>query len=508
MITAVSAIFLASGCSVLPLCQEACPPSAGCQSELCSEPRAVTDTSNPAAAGHLTKAAQPHIPSSGPGTTEVQARVEWTTGNPSVAQDLPLLDATVDEDPHIAAENPGSQPRSDGAGPDPSYTLDQLLERALRHNPAVSEAEAHVEAARGRLVQVGLPPNPVFGYSGQQLGSRGQAEQQGVLIEQEWVTGGKLRLLREQAVWEVSRAELLLEATRRRVATDVRVLYYETLLARRRLNVSKSLAQLAFESERAVKALYDAQEASLPDYLQAQIETQTAQVLAANAETELLGAWQRLAAVVGQPDLPLGNLVGDPESDWPRYEPSELIEQVLTNPQLEALRADVQRARWAVDYAHAAVIPNVQIQGIIQDDRAIGTSNGALQVTLPVPLWNRNQGGIRQAWGELSAAQQAVERATLSLQKKFAETFQNYQVARQQAERYREQILPKAAESLRLARRAYELGEFSYLQLLTAQRTYFQTQLSYLDALQRLWHAANQIQGLLLAESLETDPSR
>ncbi|GIW93749.1 MAG: divalent cation transporter [Pirellulaceae bacterium] len=388
------------------------------------------------------------------------------------------------------------------------YDLETLLAWAFENNPAIHEAEARVEAAQGRYVQVGLPPNPAVGYSGQQLGSRGQAEQQGVLIEQELVTGGKLRLLRRQAAWEVARSEHLLEVARQRTATDVRTLYFEALVAQRRIDVAEKLAEIAARAEKTVKALYDAQEASLADYLQAQIETQTARVLAENAHAEFQGTWQRLVAVAGRPDLPPARLRGDPTADWPEYDPQRLLDQILAaNPQLLALEADVQRARWAVDYAHAAVIPNIQVQGIVQDDRATGSSNGALQVTVPVPLWNRNQGGIQQAWGELSAAQQAVDRVAFGLRKKLAETLQSYQVARQQAERYRDQILPKAAENLQLAQRAYEQGEFTYLQLLTAQRTYFQTELNYLDALGRLWRSANSIDGLLLSDSLETDPA-
>ena len=70
-------------------------------------------------------------------------------------------------------------------------TLADLEQIALQANPSIGRVAALVEAARGNWVQVGLPPNPSFGYLGQQLGSGGRAEQHALLLEQEFVLGHK-----------------------------------------------------------------------------------------------------------------------------------------------------------------------------------------------------------------------------------------------------------------------------------------------------------------------------
>ncbi|HEX5104644.1 MAG TPA: hypothetical protein VFV87_12575, partial [Pirellulaceae bacterium] len=71
-------------------------------------------------------------------------------------------------------------------------TLADFEQMALAANPSVARAAALVQAARGNYTQVGLPPNPSVGYEGQQLGSGGLAEQDGIFIQQEFVRGGKL----------------------------------------------------------------------------------------------------------------------------------------------------------------------------------------------------------------------------------------------------------------------------------------------------------------------------
>jgi len=387
------------------------------------------------------------------------------------------------------------------------YSLEELLERARANNPAVQEAWAVLQAARGRRVQAGLPPNPSAGYSGQQLGSRGLAEQQGVIIEQEVITAGKLRVQRQEAAWQVRQAEQRLVMAERRVETDVRMAYYELLIAQQRVATAEQLSEVAQRTVSVVQSLLNAREATMTDYLQAKIEADSAQILLENTRAERLGAWRRLVAVVGDPTLEHGSVSGTADDSVTPYDYDQLRQHLLaTHPQVAARQAEAERARWAVELAYRTVIPNINVQGIVQDDRATGSSNGALQVLVPVPIWNRNQGAIQEAWGQVAAADQAVERVILALEKRLAEVFQDYQVARQQTEQYKQSILPNAEKTLQLIEQGYRSGEFSFLQLLTAQRTYFQTHLMYLDALRRLRLAESQIQGLLLTDSLATDP--
>lgn len=90
------------------------------------------------------------------------------------------------------------------------------------------------------------------------------------------------------------------------------------------------------------------------------------------------------------------------------------------------------------------------------------------------------------------------------LQQRLALVFEQYATALRQVEKYHGDILPNAQESLKLVSSGYRQGEFSYLVLLTAQRTYFQTNLAYLDALRDLRTASVGIEGYLLEDNLQT----
>jgi cobalt-zinc-cadmium efflux system outer membrane protein len=126
-------------------------------------------------------------------------------------------------------------------------------------------------------------------------------------------------------------------------------------------------------------------------------------------------------------------------------------------------------------------------------------------VGAPIPVFNRNQGNIRRAQAELIAAQNDVKRTELELQQRLAAAFEQYTNARYQVEKYSRDILTNAQASLRLTTSGYQQGEFNYLLLLTAQRTFFQTNLTYLEALRELRAATATIEGNLLGDSLRPE---
>lgn len=392
--------------------------------------------------------------------------------------------------------------------PNGELTLEVLEGIALQNNPALAEALSRVEAAQGNWVQAGLPPNPVVGYSGQQLGSDGAAEQQGVFLGQEFVTGKKLKLNREVASWRVDRAQRELEAQQLRVLTDVRIRHYNVLIAQRRRELAKELVRISDQGVAAANTLLENQEVSEADPLRARIEADSSRIVLQTSINQHIEAWRQLVAVLGTPDLPLQQVAGELEADAPDLSWDATLQQIVCeSPEIAAAASEAQAATWAIERAYAEVIPDIDVQAVIQDDRGTGSTNANLQLSLPIPIFDRNQGGIRRAHAEAAAAEQAVSRLTLELQVRLAAAFQRYETAQNQVDMYARAggILDKTDRSLELVRLGYEGSEVGVLDLLSVQRTYFETNLAYLDSLREQWIAAMEIRGLLLQGSLRGD---
>jgi cobalt-zinc-cadmium efflux system outer membrane protein len=384
-------------------------------------------------------------------------------------------------------------------------TLAELETLAERCNPTLVQASARVQAARGQHLQVGLYPNPVIGYQGTEIGNEGRAGQQGGFIGQEVVTAGKLRLNRAVASQEIRQAEYAWQAQRFRVLTDVRRGFYEVLVAQRAVELTEQLVGIGERGVKAAEELRKAKEVARTDVLQARIEFDSARLLLERARNRYTGAWRSLASVIGDPALQPTTLAGSLQDGMAPLTWEDALNRLLaTSPQLAGAQAGVARAQAALSRECAGRIPNVDLQAGVQYDNASQDTIAGIQVGVPIPIYNRNQGNIRRAQAELTAAQYEVNRVQLALQQRLAAVFEQYATAHQQVDRYTTDILPNAQESLKLVSAGYRQGEFSYLVLLTAQRTYFQTNLAYLDALRDLRTSAAAIEGNLLSDSLQT----
>jgi cobalt-zinc-cadmium efflux system outer membrane protein len=121
-----------------------------------------------------------------------------------------------------------------------------------------------------------------------------------------------------------------------------------------------------------------------------------------------------------------------------------------------------------------------------------------VQVSLPLPIFDRNQGAVARAYGELAAAQAALDNRELALAQRLAAAVRDYDTAIRRVKKYSESILPAARQSLDLVSQAYEQGELEYLEILTTQRTYTEENLTYLEDLETAWKQWAQIDGLLV----------
>lgn len=387
----------------------------------------------------------------------------------------------------------------DGAPEIAGLRIEDLEQLALSVNPALAEAGARVRAARGQQFQAGLPPNPEVGYVGSEIGNDDNAGQQGVVVGQEFVRGNKLGLSRAVESREVVRLEQHFAAQRQRVLTDVRIAFYNAYLAERRLELSRSLQTVGNQFVSAANALLQAQEGRRTDLLQAEIESQRANMDLAQAESIHLGAWRRLAAVVGQPNMPKQPLVADVDAiDWSLAWDETLARLLGESPEVSGAMAEIEKARLAVARARVEPIPNVTAQASVQYDAASDYTIAGAQVTLPIPVWNQNQGGIVKAQGDLAAACRRLDMVELRLERDLAEQYQRYEASLARSTTIRQEILGRAEQTLTAARQAYAAGELNFLDFLTVQRTYFQANLEYLTALGELCQSVETLRGLLL----------
>lgn len=388
---------------------------------------------------------------------------------------------------------------------DSAWTLASLEATAFQNNPAIAQASASAQKAMGFRDQVGAKPNPTIGYNGSQLADQG-TDQHTAFVAQDIVMGGKLARNREVLNQEIQSQLWEVETQRYRVQTDVRQRFYEALAAQRRLALAREFREIAAKGVEIAKARVEAKEGSVPEVLQAEIQLNQVEVQHRQAEAAFRGAWNQLMAVVGLNGTAPGALEGALPTSVAFDDLQAVKGQALTSsPELQAARARVARARANVERQEVQAIPNLSFQLAAGVDN--GTNSGMVntQVGLPIPIFNRNEGNIAAANAELNRASQELRRIELSIESRMALAAQNYESAAAAVEKYQQMILPKAEETLKLSEEAYAAGEFGFLQVLVARRTYFESNLEYVIAQSILAQSEAYLQGLALSGGL-SDP--
>lgn len=437
------------------------------------------------------------------------ASSERPTSSPDRSIQKVAYHSVLDQSPDLTdrASAPCEVFYEEAAGAQP-ISLAELESLAMQHNPALQQAYAQTSQLQGTREQVGLKPNPSIGYFGEEIGNENAGGLHGAFLSQAFVRGNKLGWNRAILGRQVQQAQWLAESQRYRIRSDLRMFFYDALGAQKRLTLARKFREQADEGLQISKARVAAQEAARPDVLQSEVQLSEVDLAIQRATFEFEAAWQQLAATVGIPELTSHTLAGDFDApDGFREFESEYALALATSPVLAAAEAAVQAAHANLHRQRVQAIPNVNTQFGTGYDDSTGDEFANVQISMPLPVHNQNQGNIRAAQAAHCAAIQNVQRLRMQLRRDLATAFQQYKMAQAMVKQYEALILPKVRMTLELMQEAQRAGEFDFLRVLTARRMYFDANLQYVAALTDLSKANASLDGILLAGGLQSQPA-
>jgi cobalt-zinc-cadmium efflux system outer membrane protein len=393
-----------------------------------------------------------------------------------------------------------------------TITLEELQQMALQNNPTFAQADANIKSAEGRKKQSGLYPNPTVGYQGEQIrGGSFHGGEQGFFVQQDIVLGGKLGLNRQIFHQELKQAETEADEQKLRVVTNVRMSYIQALAAQQTLELRNNLSKLADDAVETSHQLANVGQADAPDVLESEVEAQQAQLAVIMAEKNQQRVWTALAAVVGNPRLPLMRLEGKLE-DMPSVNPEELVEKIVNeSPAVKIAELGVKRAEASLIREKREPIPDLQLRGGMQQNgellsapngRAVGLQ-GFADVGVRIPIFDRNQGNIASAKADAERARREVDRVKLLLRERAASVVQSYTFSQTAVDRYKNQMIPRAQKAYEMYTKKYQAMAAAYPQVLIAQRTLMQLEVSYVTALENFATSSLSLQSYLLTDGLE-----
>jgi outer membrane protein, heavy metal efflux system len=392
-----------------------------------------------------------------------------------------------------------------------TITLEELQQMALQQNPTFAQAAANIRAAEGRKQQSGLYPNPTVGYQGEQIrGGSFRGGEQGFFVQQNIVLAGKLGLNQNIFEQEKKQAETEADEQKLRVVTNVKMSFIQALAAQQTLELRQNLAKLAGDAVETSRQLANVGQADAPDVLEAEVEAQQADLAVVMAQQNQQRAWKELAAVVGNPRLPLMHLDGSLE-DTPAIDADALVEKIVNDsPAVKIAELGVKKAEATLARAKRETIPDLQLRAGMEQNlelldatgRSVGLQ-GFADVGVQIPIFNRNQGSTASSKADLERAQREVERVRLALRERAATVVQNYAYSQTAAARYKNEMIPRAQKAYEMYAKKYREMAAAYPQVLIAQRTLMQLQVAYLNSLESFAANSVALQSYLLTDGLE-----
>lgn len=395
-------------------------------------------------------------------------------------------------------------------------TLEQAEKMAAETNPTLRQAEAEIRAAKARHQQAGLYPNPSVGYTGDEIrgGSVGGGKQ-GFFVQQTIVMGGKLGKSRAVFGAEAKLAEIEAQEQQTRVETAVKMAFLRVLAAQEWLDARRDLAKIEENAAQTQRELMNTGQADESEVLEAEVEAKRMRMAARMQENTLREEWRSLAAVIGQPNMPIATVAGDLERGWPELNEEEAVEAIAKqSPAVQIAEVSAGRAQAVLARAKSEPFPDVQVRaGLEYNHETLGSVpwakgwEGLAEASVELPLFNRNQGNIAVARADIDRAQQERTRVALTLRERAATVVDEYSNAKLMAVEYRDGILPHAKKAYSLLVDKYGQMLASYPRVLEAQRKLFELQIGYIAALEGVWTNGLALQGYLLTDGLEA-PAR
>lgn len=370
-----------------------------------------------------------------------------------------------------------------------TLSFEQAWQQVLQDNPALSAAQSRVDADSEATRQAGTWPNPELSLEAENFAGSGanrswDSAESTLLISQPLETGGKRRTRSAlaQAGRDLSLAEL--EASRLDLWKSLVEHYVDALQAAELETLAGELARLSGERLDLVSKRVQAGKAPPQESSRAEVDSSLAGIEQDNARRETQLSHLRLAALLGTKRPGFTRLKGhlEPSRHW-MPAPGSLA--TSTTPDLVKAARELAARQAALKQQEALARPDVTVSAGLRRFEEGGEFAWVAGVSLPLPLLDRNRGGIGQARHELARAEKLQQAAILGQQVELETLIAARDSTWNEIVVLRDKALPAALDALEKTKAGYEQGKFSYLEWVDAEHSLVSLRTRWITTLAR-----------------------
>ncbi|MCO7055646.1 TolC family protein [Pseudomonas juntendi] len=360
-------------------------------------------------------------------------------------------------------------------------SLPQALAAAFAQNPELAATSREIGIADGERHQAGLLPNPELAWEVED--TRRDTSTTTITLSQPLELGGKRAARIAAAGLGQAIARLDLERQRNGLRADVVQAFHAALRAQTALELAQQSQALTTRGLRVVQGRVTAGQSSPVEATRAQVQLAQAEAQLRRAQTQRSVAYQALARLTGSPLASFDSLQAANLSLGAAPSPDTLLAHVEQTVEWRLAAAQVERGDAALGTEKAQRIPNLTVSLGSQYSREERERVNVVGLSMPLPLFDRNQGNVLAAARRADQARDLRNAVALRLRSETRSAVDQWATAMQEVAAYDRTILPAAQQAVDTATRGFEMGKFAFLDVLDAQRTLIEARGLYLEAL-------------------------
>ena len=375
-------------------------------------------------------------------------------------------------------------------------TLQAAVARAMSSNAELAAAKRELEAAEGPVLQAGARPNPELSFllEDTQRATRTASWQ----ISQPIEMGGQhaARVGAAERARDIAATELA--AKRADLHASVVAAFFEVLLAQEGVALAADAGALARRATEVASKRVLAGKVSPVEETRARTAEANARLDAALAASALRLARQRLAAAWGDAVPSFDRLAPPADADAPSAPSFEALSaRLAASPGLRRAQIEVLRRGALSALERAKQTPDLTVSLGIKRDEQLGRNQAVIGLSVPLPLFDRNQGQLLEALRREDKSRDELAAVEVQLRTALAQSWERLHSASTEAKAIRDEVLPGAQSAYDAATQGFALGKFDFLDVLDAQRTLFQAKAQILRTRGEALRAAAEIARLL-----------
>ncbi|MCW5704213.1 MAG: TolC family protein [Bradyrhizobium sp.] len=383
-----------------------------------------------------------------------------------------------------------------------TITLGAALQRALAASPRLTAAERDIGIARGQRIQAGALLNPELSYEqDNSFGSgiyRGTKSAETTLqISQLFELFGKreARIAAGQAVVEATTVER--QAVRLQILSETAIAFLNVLGLQRRIQILDDQVAAIDRLSPLLQRRVDAGASSPAETGRAEVASALVKADRERTKAALASARRELAVLMGDTSPKFGTVSGrlDTTGRPPSFQ--VVIAAIDANPQLVRWNAVYAQRNAELLLARLRPYPDVRLSAGWRHFNETNDDAVRLWVSVPIPVFDQNQGNILSAQENLAKTRAEREANRKTLLVVAGRAYDTLQGSLRELTILREIAIPKSRQASEAIFEGYGQGRFTLLEVLDAQASVVQAQLREQEALQNFHVAVATIEGLV-----------